>query len=97
MTNPPDLDERWDQLVEAVRVEFWRMRDEEAEPGDRAHRFIRANAIFAANRMPELRRLLEGAGGSALPDESVRWVRGSEEPTLSPPAFESTKQLDSRE
>ena len=24
MTNPPDLDERWDQLVEAVRAEFWR-------------------------------------------------------------------------
>ena len=24
MTNPPDLDERWVQLVEAVRVEFWR-------------------------------------------------------------------------
>ncbi len=24
MTNPPDLDERWAQLVEAVRVEFWR-------------------------------------------------------------------------
>ncbi len=24
MTNPPDLDERWEQLVEAVRVEFWR-------------------------------------------------------------------------
>ena len=23
--NPPDLDERWDQLVEAVRVEFWRL------------------------------------------------------------------------
>ena len=24
MTNPPDLDERWDQLLEAVRAEFWR-------------------------------------------------------------------------
>ncbi len=24
MTNPPDLDERWEQLVEAVRAEFWR-------------------------------------------------------------------------
>ena len=23
--NAPDLDERWDQLVEAVRVEFWRL------------------------------------------------------------------------
>ena len=25
MTNPPDLDERWDQLLEAVRAEFWRL------------------------------------------------------------------------
>ncbi len=24
MANPTDLDERWVQLVEAVRVEFWR-------------------------------------------------------------------------
>ncbi len=44
MTNPPDLDERWVQLVEAVRVEFWRWpRDPEAvfEP-NRDERKLRA-------------------------------------------------------
>ena len=31
MTNPPDLDERWEQLLEAVRAEFWRWpRDPDA-------------------------------------------------------------------
>ncbi len=44
MTNPPDLDERWVQLVEAVRVEFWRWpRDPDAvfEP-NRDERKLRA-------------------------------------------------------
>ena len=73
-----------------------RMKDEGVNPGNRDHRFIRVKAIFAANWIPELRGVLETAGGSALPDESIKWAR-REDPTLEPPAFESNKQLESGE
>ena len=55
---------------------------------------ITVKAIFAANWIRELQRLLEAAGGSALPDESIKWAR-REDPPLEPPAFESNKQLES--
>ena len=82
-------------LVREINNSLMRMRDEGVEPSNQDHRYIRVKAIFAANWIHDLRRLLEAAGGSALPEESVKWARGSEDPTLEPPAFESNKQLES--
>lgn len=83
-------------LVHEINTSRVRIREAKVEPGDRAaNRFIRVKAIFAANRIPGLRGLLEAAGGSALPDESVELARGSDEPALLPPAFEASKQIES--
>lgn len=84
-------------LVREINGSRVRMRDEGVKEGDGAHRFIRVKAIYAANRIRDLLTLLKAAGGSALPEESLTWVRGGAEPTLAPPAFQSTKQLESGE
>ena len=82
-------------LVNEINSSRMRMRDECVELTDRAHRFIRVKATFAANHIPELRTLLEAAGGSPLAHGSTTWVSDGVEPTLMPPAFESNKQLPS--
>ena len=80
-------------LIKEINASRTRMRDEGAKPGNPAHRFVRVKAIYAANRIPELRQLLESAGGSVIPEASVTWVSNREEPILVSPAFEATKQL----
>ena len=63
MTNPPDLAERWEQLVDAVRVEFWRWppdpdavfepRRDELKPRARVDRPGQDAAWFGVTFAPE--------------------------------------------
>lgn len=80
-------------LVQEINSSRRGMTDAEVELTDDAHRFVRAKAAFAANRLPELRRLLEAAGGRALPTGESTWVSGGTEVELGEPAFEATTQL----
>ena len=78
-------------LVAEINSSRQRMREEQVELGEDAHGFIRAKAIFAANLVPELRRVLKAAGGLVRPPGNPTWVSGDTDLTLGEPAFDTTK------
>jgi hypothetical protein len=80
-------------LIDEITSSRARMRDEDAQLTERAHTFIRNKATYAANRIPDLKKKLEAAGGLALETEDVTWISDTGIVPIGEPAFESTKQL----
>jgi hypothetical protein len=60
---------------------------------ERANHYMRLKAIGAANCIPEVKRLLEAAGGIAPLDPKVDRYRAGELPPLVDPAFPNASNL----